>query len=171
MTSALQRIWTESAINSRKAKEVMVVERLMRFRPHEALIALARETQKQSAYAVLESQARLFAGRQPRRFFPLMGEQTAYKGRSFVQILAAVSCTALSELYSGTFRRLAMPGREAGVIHGILWSEKTSSPLAAYDKILKNSARRTVCIFWKYSLPASDAFRPSHPCCCSCVMG
>ena len=48
--------------NPRKAKEVGVVERLMRFRPHEALIALAKETEKQSAYAVLESQARLFAG-------------------------------------------------------------------------------------------------------------
>jgi hypothetical protein len=49
--------------NPREAKEVAVVERLMRFRPHEALIALAKEAEKQSAYAVLESQARLFVAR------------------------------------------------------------------------------------------------------------
>jgi ParB family transcriptional regulator, chromosome partitioning protein len=48
--------------NPRKAKEVTVVDRLIHLRPHEALIALAKETEKQSAYAVLESQARLFAG-------------------------------------------------------------------------------------------------------------
>jgi ParB family transcriptional regulator, chromosome partitioning protein len=48
--------------NPRKAKEVAVVDRLMHLRPHEAVTALAKETEKQSAYAVLESQARLFAG-------------------------------------------------------------------------------------------------------------
>jgi ParB family transcriptional regulator, chromosome partitioning protein len=47
--------------NPRKAKEVAVVDRLLRLRPHEAVTALAKETEKQSAYAVLESQARLFA--------------------------------------------------------------------------------------------------------------
>jgi len=46
----------------RKAKEVRVVDRLMHLRPHEAVTALAKETEPQSAYAVLESQARLFAG-------------------------------------------------------------------------------------------------------------
>jgi ParB family transcriptional regulator, chromosome partitioning protein len=48
--------------NPRKAKEVMVVDRLMHLRPHEAVAALAKETEMQSAYTVLESQARLFAG-------------------------------------------------------------------------------------------------------------
>jgi ParB family chromosome partitioning protein len=45
----------------RKAKEVAVVERLMQFRPHEAITALAREAEPQSAYAVLEGQVRQFA--------------------------------------------------------------------------------------------------------------
>jgi ParB family transcriptional regulator, chromosome partitioning protein len=48
--------------NPRKAKEVMAVDRLMHLRPHEAVAALAKETEKQSAYTVLESQARLFTG-------------------------------------------------------------------------------------------------------------
>jgi ParB family transcriptional regulator, chromosome partitioning protein len=47
----------------RKAKEVAVVERLMIFRAHEAITALARETEPQSAYAVLEGQARQFAAK------------------------------------------------------------------------------------------------------------
>jgi ParB family chromosome partitioning protein len=46
----------------RKAKEVAVVDRLLHLRPHAAIAALAQETEPQSAYAVLESQARLFAG-------------------------------------------------------------------------------------------------------------
>src|SRR5271163_2396409 len=46
----------------RKAKEVTVVDRLMHLRPHEALISLEKEAEKQSAYAALESQAQLFAG-------------------------------------------------------------------------------------------------------------
>src|SRR5262249_39920291 len=49
--------------NPRKAKEVGVVDRLMRFRPHEALTALAREAEPQSAYAVLEGQVRQFAAK------------------------------------------------------------------------------------------------------------
>lgn len=48
--------------NPRKAKEVSVVDRLLLLRPHEAIAALAKEKEPQSAYAVLESQARLFAG-------------------------------------------------------------------------------------------------------------
>jgi ParB family chromosome partitioning protein len=47
----------------RKAKEVAVVERLMQFRPHEAMTALAREAEPQSAHAVLEGQVRQFAAR------------------------------------------------------------------------------------------------------------
>jgi ParB family chromosome partitioning protein len=47
----------------RKAKEVAVVERLMQFRPHEAITALAREAEPQSAYAVLEGQVRQFAAK------------------------------------------------------------------------------------------------------------
>jgi ParB family chromosome partitioning protein len=47
----------------RKAKEVAVVERLMIFRPHEAITALAREAEPQSAYAVLEGQAQQFAAK------------------------------------------------------------------------------------------------------------
>jgi ParB family chromosome partitioning protein len=46
----------------RKAKEVAVVERLTQLRPHDALMALPKEAEPQKAYAVLESQARLFAG-------------------------------------------------------------------------------------------------------------
>jgi ParB family chromosome partitioning protein len=47
----------------RKAKEVAVVERLMIFRPHEAITALAREAEPQSAYTVLEGQVREFAAK------------------------------------------------------------------------------------------------------------
>ena len=47
----------------RKAKEVAVVARLCKFRPHEAMTALAKEAEPQSAYAVLERQARLFAAK------------------------------------------------------------------------------------------------------------
>src|SRR6516225_7287639 len=42
----------------RKAKEVAVVLRLKQFRPHEAMKALAKEAEPQSAYAVLEGQFR-----------------------------------------------------------------------------------------------------------------
>jgi ParB family chromosome partitioning protein len=45
----------------RKAKEVAVVARLQQFRPHEAMMALAKEAEQQSAYAVLEGQVRQFA--------------------------------------------------------------------------------------------------------------
>ena len=45
----------------RKAKEVAVVLRLKQFRPHEAMKALAKEAEPQSAYAVLEGQFRQFA--------------------------------------------------------------------------------------------------------------
>jgi ParB family chromosome partitioning protein len=47
----------------RKAKEVAVVARLEKFRPHEAMAALAREAEPQSAYGVLEGQAREFAAK------------------------------------------------------------------------------------------------------------
>ncbi len=47
----------------RKAKEVAVVARLGKFRPHEAMTALAREAEPQSAYAVLEEQVRQFAAK------------------------------------------------------------------------------------------------------------
>jgi ParB family chromosome partitioning protein len=45
----------------RKVKEVAIVARLGMFRPHEAMAALAREAEPQSAYAVLEGQVRRFA--------------------------------------------------------------------------------------------------------------
>jgi len=48
--------------NPRKAKEVAVVDRLLQLRPHEAIKGLTKEAEPQRAYAVLESQARLFAG-------------------------------------------------------------------------------------------------------------
>jgi ParB family chromosome partitioning protein len=47
----------------RKAKEVAVVARLVKFRSHEAMAALAREAEPQSAYAVLEGQVRQFAAK------------------------------------------------------------------------------------------------------------
>jgi ParB family chromosome partitioning protein len=47
----------------RKAKEVAVMARLEKFRPHEAMAALAREAEPQSAYAVLEGQVREFAAK------------------------------------------------------------------------------------------------------------
>jgi ParB family transcriptional regulator, chromosome partitioning protein len=47
----------------RKAKEVAVVDRLMRLRPHEAMTALAKEAEPQSAYAVIEGQVRQFAAK------------------------------------------------------------------------------------------------------------
>src|SRR5215472_5241530 len=47
----------------RKAKEVAVVARLEKFRPHETMAALAREAEPQSAYAVLEGQVREFAAK------------------------------------------------------------------------------------------------------------
>jgi ParB family transcriptional regulator, chromosome partitioning protein len=45
----------------RKAKEVAVVERLMQYQPHEALTALEKEAEPQSAYAVIDGQVRQFA--------------------------------------------------------------------------------------------------------------
>ena len=47
----------------RKAREVAVVVRLANFCPHEAMAALAREAEPQSAYAVLEGQVRQFAAK------------------------------------------------------------------------------------------------------------
>jgi ParB family chromosome partitioning protein len=47
----------------RKAKEVAVVARLGKFHPHEAMAALAREAEPQSAYAVLEGQVHQFAAK------------------------------------------------------------------------------------------------------------
>src|SRR5262249_19593972 len=47
----------------RKAKEGAVVTRLGKFRPHEAMAALARKAEPQSAYAVLEGQVRQFAAK------------------------------------------------------------------------------------------------------------
>ena len=47
----------------RKAKEVAVVDRLMQYRPHEALTALAKAAEPQSAYTVLDGQVRQFAAR------------------------------------------------------------------------------------------------------------
>lgn len=44
-TAAVQEMLLSSP---RKAKEVTVVDRLMHLRPHEALIALAKEAEKQS---------------------------------------------------------------------------------------------------------------------------
>ena len=47
----------------RKAKEVAVVTRLKKLRPHEAMAALAREAEPRSAHAVLEGQVRQFAAK------------------------------------------------------------------------------------------------------------
>ena len=47
----------------RAAQEVMIVRTLVKFRPHEFIKALAKEADPQSAYRVLETQARQFAGR------------------------------------------------------------------------------------------------------------
>jgi hypothetical protein len=41
----------------------MIVRTLKEFRPHESIKALAKEADPQSAYRVLETQARQFAGR------------------------------------------------------------------------------------------------------------
>ena len=49
--------------NPRAAQEVMIVRTLKDFRPHESFKALAKEAEPQSAYRVLETQARQFAGR------------------------------------------------------------------------------------------------------------
>jgi ParB family chromosome partitioning protein len=48
--------------NPRKAKEVAVIERLVNLDFHEAVKHLAKSEEPGSAYAALESQARLFAG-------------------------------------------------------------------------------------------------------------
>jgi hypothetical protein len=54
----------------RKAGEVAVVARLEKFRPHDAMAALARETEPQTAYAVLEGLVREFAAKpRSRRLF------------------------------------------------------------------------------------------------------
>jgi ParB family chromosome partitioning protein len=47
----------------RAAQEVMIVRTLVKFRPHESIKALAKQADPQSAYRVLETQARQFAGR------------------------------------------------------------------------------------------------------------
>jgi len=49
--------------SSRTAQEVLVVRTLKSFRLHEAFIALSKEAEPQSAYRVLEEQARCFAGK------------------------------------------------------------------------------------------------------------
>jgi ParB family chromosome partitioning protein len=60
----------------RKAKEVAVVARLGKFRPHEAMAALAREAEPQSAYAVLEGQVREFAAKLG---FAVKAEESVWK--------------------------------------------------------------------------------------------
>jgi ParB family chromosome partitioning protein len=59
-TAAVQEILLASP---RKVREVSVVDRLMKFKPHEAIPSLAKESEAQSAYAVLEGQARQFAAK------------------------------------------------------------------------------------------------------------
>lgn len=57
-TAAVQEMLLASP---RKVREVSVVERLMKFKPQEAITSLAKESEAQTAYAVLEGQARQFA--------------------------------------------------------------------------------------------------------------
>lgn len=57
-TAAVQEMLLASP---RKVREVSVVDRLVRFEPHGAIPALAKESEAQSAYTVLEGQARQFA--------------------------------------------------------------------------------------------------------------
>lgn len=45
----------------RKAREVAAVQAIMAFEPHEALTALSKETQHQTAYTVMERQSRMLA--------------------------------------------------------------------------------------------------------------
>jgi ParB family chromosome partitioning protein len=59
-TAAVQEMLLASP---RKVREVSVVERLMRFKPHEAIPSLAKESEAQTACAVLEGQARQFAAK------------------------------------------------------------------------------------------------------------
>jgi ParB family chromosome partitioning protein len=47
----------------RKAKEVSVVERLMRYKPHEALTTLVKAAEPQTAYGVIDEQVRQFAAK------------------------------------------------------------------------------------------------------------
>jgi hypothetical protein len=47
----------------RKAREVAAVHLLERFTPHSAVTTLAKSDEPQSAYAVLEAQARLYAAK------------------------------------------------------------------------------------------------------------
>ena len=47
----------------RKAREVMVIDRLVNLAPHEGVQQLAKQAEPGSAYAVIEAQARLFATR------------------------------------------------------------------------------------------------------------
>ena len=47
----------------RKAREVMVIDRLVNLAPHEGVQQLAKQAEPGSAYAVIEAQARLFAVR------------------------------------------------------------------------------------------------------------
>jgi ParB family chromosome partitioning protein len=47
--------------SQRKAKEVAVVERLLRFRPHQAFAALANEAEPQSAFTILSEHVKEFA--------------------------------------------------------------------------------------------------------------
>jgi hypothetical protein len=52
---------SQTTIKRRLALNGLCDDRLMHLRLHEAVTALAKETEPQSAYAVLEGQARLFA--------------------------------------------------------------------------------------------------------------
>ena len=67
-----------------------MVERLMKFKSHEAIPALAKEAEKQTAYAILEGRARQFAAKIG---FILSEEEPVWKQLRYSRMRTILLCT------------------------------------------------------------------------------
>ena len=97
---------------SRKAKEVAVVLRLKQFRPHEAMKALAKEAEPQSAYAVLEGQ--LLPSRAPRNAGPT-ADRRAMRAVSDEMVLT-LSATGTADDVAARISALLKAGLKQAVL-------------------------------------------------------
>jgi len=96
----------------RKAKEVAVVLRLKQFRPHEAMKALAKEAEPQSAYAVLEGQ--LLPSRAPRNAGPT-ADRRAMRAVSDEMVLT-LSATGTADDVAARISALLKAGLKQAVL-------------------------------------------------------
>jgi len=97
---------------SRKAKEVAVVLRLKQFRPHEAMKAMAKEAEPQSAYAVLEGQ--LLPSRAPRNAGPT-ADRRAMRAVSDEMVLT-LSATGTADDVAARISALLKAGLKQAVL-------------------------------------------------------